>query len=367
MIKKILIGGFWALVLLPNLLFMLAGGKGDGGGTENRTLAEFPVFEADTYETFPSAVDSYINDHAAFRNRFLSANSVLNLKLFGYADNQDVIRGKDGWYFFAGGMSLYDALGTEPFYPDDVAWIGNQIIRAADYYERRGIPFIVMIPPNTEGVYREYMPDCYGRVWEGNRPAQLEEYLREHSGITVLDPREYFNANRDYTWYYKTDTHWNFAGGYVGTQMIIEALGGTPVPIEDVTVTYEQGTPGDLVNLFHLPERFCSEENAVVTGYRDELTVNAEDVNGDKNILHMSTPGAPDKRRIAVIRDSFGTALMDKLPRYFANVDFYHWQAFDYTMLEENPPDAIVYQIVERDLTRIPQDVEKMLPPLDAE
>ena len=37
------------------------------------------------------------------------------------------------------------------------------------------------------------------------------------------------------------------------------------------------------------------------------------------------------------------------------------------TMLEENPPDAIVYQIVERDLTRIPQDVEKMLPPLDAE
>ena len=84
MIKKILIGGFWALVLLPNLLFMLAGGKGDGGGTENRTLAEFPVFEADTYETFPSAVDSYINDHAAFRNRFLSANSVLNLKLFGY-------------------------------------------------------------------------------------------------------------------------------------------------------------------------------------------------------------------------------------------------------------------------------------------
>ena len=204
MIKKILIGGFWALVLLPNLLFMLAGGKGDGGGTENRTLAEFPVFETDTYETFPSAVDSYINDHAAFRNRFLSANSVLNLKLFGYADNQDVIRGKDGWYFFAGGMSLYDALGTEPFYPDDVAWIGNQIIRAADYYESRGIPFIVMIPPNKEGVYREYMPDCYGRVWEGNRPAQLEEYLREHSGITVLDPREYFNANRDYTWYYKT-------------------------------------------------------------------------------------------------------------------------------------------------------------------
>ena len=130
-------------------------------------------------------------------------------------------------------MSLFDALGTEPFYQDDVAMIGNEIIRAANYYESRGIPFLMMIPPNKEGVYREYMPDCYERVWDGNRPAQLEEYLREHSGITVLDPREYFNTNRDYTWYYKTDTHWNFAGGYVGSQMIIEALGGTGVPIED--------------------------------------------------------------------------------------------------------------------------------------
>lgn len=363
MIKKIMIGSFWALLLLPNLLFPLFGGNGDGGNTENRSLAEFPEFREEEFEAYPAAVDSYLNDHAAFRNLFLSANAVLNLKLFGYADSQDVIRGKDGWYFFAGGMSLYDALGTEPFYPDDVAWIGNQVIRAADYYGKKGIPFLMMIPPNKEGVYREYMPGSYARVWEGNRPAQLEEYLGEHSDITVLDPREYFNTNRDYTWYYKTDTHWNFAGGYVGAQMIIEALGGTPVPVEDVTVVYEEGTPGDLVNLFHLPEKYCSDLNAVVTGFGDDLAVEVEDVGGDKNILHMTTPGAPDPRRIAVIRDSFGTALMDKLPRYFEHVDFYHWQYFDYTMLEENPPDAIVYEIVERDLTRIPQDVEKMLPP----
>ena len=54
--------------------------------------------------------------------------------------------------------------------------------------------------------------------------------------------------------------------------------------------------------------------------------------------------------------------LMDFLPRYFANVDFYHWQAFDRSLLEENPPDAVIYLIVERDLTRIPQDVGKMVP-----
>ena len=92
MIKKIMIGGFWALVLLPNLLFPLVKGSGDSGSAENRTLAEFPVFQAKDFEAYPSEVDSYINDHAAFRNRFLSINSVLNLKLFGYAFTGNICR-----------------------------------------------------------------------------------------------------------------------------------------------------------------------------------------------------------------------------------------------------------------------------------
>lgn len=362
MIKKIMIAGFWAILLLPNILFPLVRKDGEKAGAENRRLAEFPVFSADTYEEYPSAVNSYINDHAAFREWFLSINSVLNLKLFNYPDSQDVIKGRDGWYFFAGGMSLFDAVGTEPFYPDDVAWIGSELIRAADYYESRGIPFVVMLPPNKEGVYHEYMPDCYRRVWEGNRPRQLAEYVREHSDVTILDPREYFKSEKEYTWYYKTDTHWNDAAGFAASQMIIEALGGNPVPIEDVNVEYVEGAPGDLVNLFHLPEKYCQETKAVVSGYYEDLQMNVEDENGDKNITHISAPGAPDKRRVAVIRDSFGVALMDSLPRYFENVDFYHWQAFETSMLEENPPDAVVYLIVERDLTRIPDDVKRMLP-----
>ena len=54
MIKKIMIGGFWALVLLPNLLFPLVKGSGDSGSAENRTLAEFPVFQAKDFEAYPS-------------------------------------------------------------------------------------------------------------------------------------------------------------------------------------------------------------------------------------------------------------------------------------------------------------------------
>ena len=50
MMKKIMIAGFWALLLIPNLLFPFVKGSSQTGTGENRNLAEFPVFSPDTYE-----------------------------------------------------------------------------------------------------------------------------------------------------------------------------------------------------------------------------------------------------------------------------------------------------------------------------
>ena len=43
MMKKIMIAGFWALLLIPNLLFPFVKGGSQTGTGENRNLAEFPV------------------------------------------------------------------------------------------------------------------------------------------------------------------------------------------------------------------------------------------------------------------------------------------------------------------------------------
>ena len=80
------------------------------------------------------------------------------------------------------------------------------------------------------------------------------------------------------------------------------------------------------------------------------------------NIAHISADQAPDPRRIAIYRDSFGTALLAGLPKYFAHTDFYHWQAFEPEFLNENKPDVLVYEVVERDLGRMMEDLEKLMP-----
>ena len=132
--------------------------------------------------------------------------------------------------------------------------------------------------------------------------------------------------------------------------------------IEDVTVTYEPRDPGDLANLFHMPESMCDDTKADVSGYRNNVTIHYDSATDDGNIAHISAVQAPDPRRIAIYRDSFGTALLAGLPKYFAYTDFYHWQVFEPEFLNENKPDVLVYEVVERDLGRMMEDLEKLMP-----
>ena len=84
-----------------------------------------------------------------------------------------------------------------------------------------------------------------------------------------------------------------------------------------------------------MPPSRTDDTMAVISGYYDELSTTREDVNGDGNITHQVTPDAPD---------------------------YYHWQAFDASLLKENRPDVVVYEVVEREQGRIPEDMMKLAP-----
>ena len=329
----IMIAVFFACILSPNLLFPILKTTADEGTGENRSLAAFPTLSLETIDTFPSGVEGWINDHAAFRNRFLSLNARLNLSLFQFGDSQDVITGKDGWYFYTLGSSVEDFLGTNRFSAGELQMLANKLQTVHDAWKEKGTEFIFLCAPNKEGVYSEYLPD----------------------GFTAPD-------RRDYQWYFKTDTHWNDAAGFLVSGQIIDAAGGTSTPIENVTVTYEARDPGDLANLFHMPESMCDDTKADVSGYRNNVTIHYDSASDDGNIAHISADQAPDPRRIAIYRDSFGTALLAGLPKYFAYTDFYHWQVFEPEFLNENKPDVLVYEVVERDLGRMMEDLEKLMP-----
>ena len=111
-----------------------------------------------------------------------------------------------------------------------------------------------------------------------------------------------------------------------------------------------------------MPESMCDDTKADVSGYRNNVTIHYDSASDDGNIAHISAVQTPDPRRITIYRDSFGTALLVGLPKYFAYTDFYHWQVFEPEFLNENKPDVLVYEVVERDLGRMMEDLEKLMP-----
>lgn len=360
--KKWMIGCFWAFLLLPNLIWPLVSPAFQGENTENRVLAELPALSRENLTEYPGLVEDYINDHAPFRSQLLSLNAGINLGLFHSVDNTEVILGKDGWYFYNGGASVADYRGQNLYTEEELSAISSAVERTRRYYESQGIEFAIILAPNKEEVYSEYMPDWYTRLSDITRYDQMEKCLKEQTQVPVIAPRDYFLENRDRLWYFKTDTHWNEAGGFVAGQMLIDALGGQAVSVDDVVIPYDYRGPGDLALLFHMPEYFLEDYFCTVNGYYEDVEITTEDKVGDGMVIRTSAPDAPDGRRMAFYRDSFATVMMDKMSRYFKNIDYYHWQGFSFEYLTENPPDVLVYEVVEREFERILDDMNKLVP-----
>ena len=184
----IMIAVFFACILSPNLLFPILKTTADEGTGENRSLAAFPTLSLETIDTFPSGVEDWINDHAAFRNRFLSLNARLNLSLFQFGDSQDVITGKDGWYFYTLGSSVEDFLGTNRFSAGELQMLAHKLQTVHDAWKEKGTEFIFLCAPNKEGVYSEFLPDGFTAPDGSTRRSELLDYLEMHTNVPVVNP-----------------------------------------------------------------------------------------------------------------------------------------------------------------------------------
>lgn len=367
--RKWMITSFWAILLVPNLLWPALSSRltAEGENVEKRELAPFPRLDRENLQGYPAAVEAYINDHAAFRDQLLSLNAGINLTLFQSVDNPEVIIGEEGWYFYNGGASVADYRGQNLYQEEELALIAAKLEAVRQYHENRGTLFIVLLAPNKESIYGDYMPKWYTKLSDTTRYDQVEQVLRERTNIPVVSPKAYFLEERDLEWYFKTDTHWNEAGAFVAGQMLIDAAGGQAVTVEDVIIPFEQRDRGDLAMLFHMPESFLDDRFCVVHGYYDDVAVQSSDPKGDGSVLKSQAPDAPDPRRLAFYGDSFVPVMLSKISRYFRNVDFYHWQSFDLAFLDQDPPDILVYEVVERELGRILEDADKLMPGLAGE
>jgi len=257
---------FLLLIALPVVVYPYLGEKVDKENFEKRALAQRPEFTLDNYTSFPEEFEAYFNDSLPFRNRLIGLNTKIDLSL-GVSPLEHVLIGSDGFLFYhpngSDGDPIGDYMGATSYTEQEIKLIAHRLLRAQYDLEREGRAFAALIAPNKETIYAEkYLPGVQ-KVNDVSRADKVYAYLKEKTDLNIVYPKDDLNAvmaaHPDWYTYYKTDTHWNSIGAYVGTSLVMEKLGLPINDIDSVRVIEKERAPGDLVYMLGMTESFPND------------------------------------------------------------------------------------------------------------
>lgn len=353
-IGRILILVAFFVMCFLNVIYFVAGRFIDSKNYENRNMAEKPSFTMEGYADFSKQYTAYYNDNLPFRRKLITLNSEIDLFVFNRASNDSVVIGKDNWLFYKTQKEdnpIADYRGQNLYSDEELKKIADNCIKQRDYVEDHGGEFVIFIAPNKERVYSEYMPDFYGKPAENYRVKQVYDYLKENTDIRIVYPyQELMEAKEKtgYYLYYKTDTHWNSVGAYIGSVALLKELGieMPSVYSDEINIEACNNTAGDLANMLNLREQLADIDGVYkVSGYDEHNTENVEyDYTG---MISYHSENA-DTRRILILRDSFCVGMAPYIGSQFNDSYMFHRNYYTYQQYLDADPDIVVFQVVER-------------------
>ena len=355
---------FMALLWLP-MLRMAVFGPPAAAGAENRTLAEKPeLFRRPGLGAvfrFRREFEKYFNDNFGFRNDLVRLNGAAHIRLAGISPTRRVIVGKDGWLFYDDpddGVSLKDFRGEANFSKEELRRICDKFANINDRLNAENVIFMVVIAPNKHTVYPEKLPSSFLTRRGGiTRADQVREALIA-AGIDVVDLRDKLVSGRErypVPLYLLTDTHWNSLGAFLGYEEIATRIGDRhPVvapmrPADFAMNSHANSGGGDLAGFINVKGLMNDTVISLKprTAWRAKsLKINYESMTGRKSVgSEVDDPRLP---RLVMFRDSFSDALIPYLSEHFSR-SVYIWKpTVDFTVIEREQPDVVIYEVVER-------------------
>jgi len=367
--ERVLVALFLTVLTVPGLA-TLAGVDADAARGEHRDLAPAPELTATwpAVAAFPAAFTAYFQDHFAFRGRLVRWQAAFRLLVLGVSPSPTVIRGKDGWLFYADDGALDDYLNTSPFSPAELETWTVTLQHAQDWLAARGVVYLFVIAPDKHVVYPEFLPDTIRRTGRVSRTDTLVAYLRAHSSVPVLDLRPALvDAKRDARIYHRTDSHWNDLGAFAASQQILSRL-------RDVAgATWPGLAPDDPGAFERRDARVPGMDLAAMLGLEAWVSEDDPRLRPRRPAAHVVEPAHPDAGnvgariatehpraslpRAVVFRDSFGSTLVPFLSEHFSRA-LYLWEYdVDPRVIERERPQVVIQEWAGRRLTtRAPYD-----------
>lgn len=362
--QRVFAAVFLLMLLLP-IAGQLAGWNNQVQLLERREAAAFPALPhtRDALQAWPQQLDRYLIDRAGFRSALVFAGSSIETGLFRHSTSDEVVIGADGWLFYTGDRTLQQMRGTDLFTPTALdRWIDNMETQR-ECLAARSVPLLIVVVPNKERVYHEYLPRSAGALAPVTRLAQIERRLAERkSTLQLLDLTDALVAAKDDGQIYaRRDTHWSGLGAFVGYLEIMRRLQPLlpqldplrPEQMDAVAITYPAHDL-DLVRMLGLGFAGAGEtlDYPLFHG-TPAWTTTREDSSVDARRRLRLTSTRTQAPSAVWFHDSFSDSLAVYLNSTFSTVTMEEQSGFhfDRALIEQARPDVVVYEFVERFLS----------------
>ena len=255
-----------------------------------------------------------------------------------------VVSGSDGWLYYT--STLKDYLGTDRFSERELYNIAHNLSLAYDYVRGKGSSFVLTVPANKNTLYGDNMPYYDSYIVDKTHNIEALTPLIEKMQIPYADLVKSFK-DEDEVLYLKTDSHWNNKGAVLAYNTIMDALGLAHDDYSGAEVRVTKDDSGDLGRMmytFYGPE----EENYI---YNIQQNFEYSDKFQSVEDSRIETSGTGENGRLLMYRDSFGNTLIPVIANEFS--DCFFSKANQYTLerqMEENDPDTVIFEKVERNL-----------------
>ena len=361
--KIIIVLLFLAALILPILAADKVGGA--KSPNENRYLAKFPTVITEKNRIamgLKNGFEAWLKDNLAGREQAQRAKAFIELKVLMSSPSPLVHIGEEGWYFYTNDHNLEIGQGTHLLTIETLEAIVRNQIRIQKALKDQGIDYVLVLLPSKASVYPEYIKG--GKYQVGTTLIdQVTVYLQEHTTIPIVNVKpNLVLAKKEQDVYFRTETHWNHAGAYIGYEAIyrrLNELGIIDTPPAAITTT-PATFRGEFSAMMGYPGLLSAEQyrSTVIQNPQAFPVSDTEKVNqvitlmADNGIVgeYFSYSNPSAQKSVLILGDSFFFTwkIPDLFSENFAEMNFIRTDNVVSEIIEAVKPDVVILERTER-------------------
>ena len=325
------------------------GVKGPSAACANEVPAPKPVLMdgGKLNDSYLSQLADYYSGRFFLRRELITAYAGGQTGLFGTYISDDVVSGKKGWLYYK--STLGDYRNDEGMTERELYAAANNLALMQEYCESQGADFVFMAAPNKNTIYPQNMP--FAGTPAGTHDLDRLYALLDGMGVRTVDIAARFREESEVL-YYAHDSHWTGRGAALGADLINEAFGRESDYFSG-DFTRSQSHTGDLYEMLYP----AGSDTELDFTYGDGLNFDYAKNSGTRpDSITIRTSGSGEGS-LAAYRDSFGNSLYPYLADSFGKAYFSRSAVYDLTVIAGEEADAVLIELVERNLPYLVQNV----------